>query len=635
MSNPAPSTPNLPDWLVQNRNFVCLWAAYGVAAIGDHLSEMALLASRGGLTRPDVTRVQALITFGFFLPFVVLGPLAGWWSDRFSRKATMIAADLLRAILVFNLAFLVTWLAGWLPTDFGDLSIVLPLMVVGALAAFFSPARQAMLPTLIRDDQLVRANALISGLGTIGTIVSAVLGGWLVDEFTRRGIGLERNYHLNALTFGLSAAFVLAINMRRSRAVPHPPLTGVWQPVRAGFRYVRQHRRVLQLVLLGTVFWAAAGAVVSVTPALAKSFFGENYTMASVFRGLMGFGLATGAVVMTIFGQTIPIPIAILASLAGGAFWIIALVVAYAAGWTIPTGVCLFGIGGAGASLLVTIMASLQRFVPDSRRGRVFGVNDMATMGAMVLATGLLGFPDIPDLDRYIPLILSVVAGGFVLSLALAWRRYRRGWKHIRPDTWLTWALTRFYARFWCRAQRLGPCTIPTSGPVIVAANHTSGIDPIMIIGTSPRRLVTYMVAREFYRKPLARYFCDMVHCIPIDRDRPGKEFLAACLRVLRDGGVLGVFPHGRFAVPGEPEPEIKSGVGAIALRTGVPVIPVHIGGTTYHDSPFLGYFRRHSVRIRYGKPVDLSRFAGRQRDKAAADEASELVMQRIRELAS
>src|SRR5262245_34306293 len=94
----------LPDWLVQNRNFVLLWAAYGVAAIGDHLSEQALLKVSGGLHRPDVTRVQALMTFGFFLPFVFLGPFAGWWSDRFSRKTTMVVADLLRAGIVFNMA---------------------------------------------------------------------------------------------------------------------------------------------------------------------------------------------------------------------------------------------------------------------------------------------------------------------------------------------------------------------------------------------------------------------------------------------------------------------------------------------------------------------------------------------------
>ena len=72
----SPFSEQLPFWLVRNRNFVLLWAAYGVAAFGDHLSEMALLKERRAFDREDLTRVQALITFGFFLPFVLLGPLA-------------------------------------------------------------------------------------------------------------------------------------------------------------------------------------------------------------------------------------------------------------------------------------------------------------------------------------------------------------------------------------------------------------------------------------------------------------------------------------------------------------------------------------------------------------------------------
>ena len=121
----------------------------------------------------------------------------------------MIIADLLRAVLVWNLALLVPRLAAWLePHGLGDYSIVIPLALVGALAAFFSPARQAMLPTLIRDDQLVRANAMINALGTIGTILSAVVGGQLVTH-----LGPAWNFHINAATFALSALFVAGISL--------------------------------------------------------------------------------------------------------------------------------------------------------------------------------------------------------------------------------------------------------------------------------------------------------------------------------------------------------------------------------------------------------------------------------------
>lgn len=631
----------LPDWLVQNRNFVLLWLAYGVAAMGDHLSEMALLNTRGGMERTDVTQLQAKINFGFFLPFVILGPIAGWWSDRFSRKWTMIAADLVRAIIVLNMAAIVAKLAHWLPDSWlavflpgdntADYSIVIPLFAIGTLAAFFSPARQAMLPTLVREDQLVRANAMISALGTIGAIISAVLGGWLLKHY-----GPNNNFLVNTFTFAFSAACVLGISMSRTRAVPHPPLEGVLAPLAAGFRYVRTHSRVGQMILLGSVFWGAAGVVTSVVPAIVKNYYSgaDAYEMAGVFRGIMGFGLATGAAVMTILGPALPIPVATIVALFGAGIWLALLAVAN--GLSLGVFVCglsLFGIGGAGAALLVTIMATTQKIVPDAKRGRVFGVNDTATMGAMTLATACLALPHIPNLDRYVTLIISATAAVFVIVLVGSWRVYRRGYEGTRPDTWFILRLIRLFAYFWCRAKRVGPCTIPPSGPVILAANHTTGIDPIMIIATSPHRLPAFLVEHEYYSKPLAKYLCDLAACVPVNRESPGKSFYAAALRLLRSGGVLGIFPQGRFQMPDEETVDPLPGIGLIALRTGAPVIPIHISGARYADNPFASFFMRHNVRIRYGKPVDLSRFAGREHDRDAAREATDLIMSRVFEL--
>ncbi len=674
MHAPGRSELRLPDRLILNRNFILLWLAYGVAAVGDHLSEMALLQERGGLGRADATRVQALISFGFFLPFVLLGPLAGWWSDRFSRKWTMIAADVLRGLLVYNLSVIVVQLECWFePQRYpdapaflswwseppqpvappqpgaGDYAIVIPLGIVGLLAAFFSPARQAMLPTLIRDDQLVRANAMISALGTIGGITGGVVGGQLVDYFGPQG--LHHNYRINALTFALSAAFVFGLAMSRTRAAPHPPLQGVWTPILEGLRYVRQHARVLQMILLGSLFWGAAGVVIAVVPAVVRDVFGGSIGDVAIFRGLIVVGLAVGAAVMSIIGPALPLQLAVLSGLLAGGAWVLALNACYllfghtsadsAAGphagalslGGILTGLCLFGMGGAGAAILVTVMATIQRLVPDSRRGRVCGVSDTATMGAMVLASGVLGLAPIPDLDAYIPWLLLVTGAGMLAALVWAWRIYRRH-DPFRPLTSLTLRLIRFYARFWCRLERIGPCTIPPRGPVILAANHRSGVDPLMILTCSPHRTISYLVERDYYANAAARFFMRMVDCIPINRDRPEKSALAACLRTLREGGVLGIFPEGRIAAPGEPPPPPRPGVGALALRTGATVIPCHVSGLVYCDSVLGSYFRRHRVRVRFGKPVDLSAFRGREHDHEAARQAAELIMQRIRELA-
>jgi 1-acyl-sn-glycerol-3-phosphate acyltransferase len=631
MSAPRTHALRLPDLLIRNRNFVLLWVAYGVSAIGDHLSEMALLKERGGFDRNDITRVQALLTFGFFLPYVLIGPFAGWWADRFSRKWTMIGADVLRAGVMLSIVVVVPILAR---AGFGDLSVVLPLLLTGAFAAFFSPARKALLPTLVRSDQLVRANAMISAMGTIGAIFSGWLGGKLVDLAAAGHFGLVWNYRLDATTFGISGVLVAFLSMRLARVVPHRPLTGVWTPIVEGFRYVRQHRRVFQVILIGTVFWAGGGIVISVVPAIVKEVFGGTFSDAGMYRGLIAAGLALGAALLTVFGRGLPLPLAVLVGLFGGGFWVLALDAALIFRFgRIFSALCLVLIGAHGAALLISVTVAIQRFVPDNRRGRIFGVYDMATTGAMVLATGLLGLPHIPNLDLYIPYLLAATAVGLLAVGWLAWRQYVR--QTVVPSKLLPfWYLLLFFTKFWCRARREGITTVPRTGPVILASNHTTGIDPIVIQGTTPHRLVSFLVAREYYKQPVAGWFMRQVDCVPIDRASPGKSFLSGSLNLLKRGGCLGIFPQGTYVGPDEEQPEAKYGIGLLALRTDASVIPCHISGTRYRSNPFAAFFVRHAVRIKYGRPIDLTEYRAQARDRAAAREVTELIMARINELA-
>ncbi|MFN0137054.1 MAG: 1-acyl-sn-glycerol-3-phosphate acyltransferase, partial [Phycisphaerae bacterium] len=376
------------------------------------------------------------------------------------------------------------------------------------------------------------------------------------------------------------------------------------------------------------------GVVISVVPAIVRDVFGGGVTQVSIYRGLIIVGLAVGATVMSILGNTLPVQLAVLVSLAGAGFWMVLLAIAafFKIGGGLLVGLCLFGTGGAGAALLVSITATIQHLVPDARRGRVFGVSDMFTMGAMVTASGILGLAPIPNLDRYVPLLIALVAVTLVSACVMSWFTYTRA-THLRAETWFLWKFISFASAFWWRTRRDGRCTVPGNGPVILAANHTAGIDPLVQIASSNGlRFPAYIVADEYY-KP-AKWFMDLIGCIPIDRKNPGKAFYVAALKHLKGGGCLGIFPQGTFERPGEETPEGKSGVGLIALRTGALIIPCHISGTRYFDNPFAALFFRHKVRIKYGPPIDTRPFVGRERDKAAAEELADLIMQKIQELA-
>jgi 1-acyl-sn-glycerol-3-phosphate acyltransferase len=630
----------LPNLLICNRNFVLLWAAYGISAVGDHLSEMALISERGGLNRPDVTRLQALLTFGFFVPFIFVSALGGWWADRFSRKWTMIGADVVRAGIMSSLALTLPLAFGYgtilsylVACGWGDFAATLPLLLTGAFAAMFAPARNALLPTLIHDDQLVRANAMLSAMGTIGAIFSGWLGGVLVDLSNHGRFDLHWNYRLDGLTFLASAALLIFISMRRTRQRRVAQLQGLVEPIMQGLQYVRSHRRVFQMILLGTVFWGVAGIITSVVPVLVRDVFGGGFADVGFYRGLIAAGLAAGSAVLTVIGPTMPLQLRVLGSLFFGLAWLVALDVAYIC--TLGrffTGLCLFGIGGAGAGLLISVTATIQHLVPDARRGRVFGVSEMATNGALVVATGVIGLPRFPDWDNHIPYLIGIAGLLLAMALGLGWREYRRGDRHPAIVS-LLWLVQQFYAQFWLGVKRVGPCTVPQHGPVILALNHTAGVDPMAVYATCRHRLAGFVVAKEYYRVPVLGWFQRLANCIPIDRENPTKSFLSSCMRFLKQGGCLAIFPEGTFRGPNEPPLPVRPGVGVLALWSGATVIPCHISGAKYHANPFISYLVRHKIRVRYGRPVDLSAFAGRERQREAQQEASELIMAKIREL--
>lgn len=196
--------------LLGNRNFMLLWCAYGVSAMGDHLSELAILKTQDALNaHVDVTPLIARMSFVFFLPFFLFGPLAGMLADRFPRRLLMITADLARCVIMFFFAALIARTRGW--TTWGPF---LPLLLAGVFAAVFSPARSALLPVLIRPQQLVRANGMIAGLGIIATMCAYKLSGYLVEHYPA-----EVSFRLDAGTFLASAALLSLMRLRHLQ--PH------------------------------------------------------------------------------------------------------------------------------------------------------------------------------------------------------------------------------------------------------------------------------------------------------------------------------------------------------------------------------------------------------------------------------
>lgn len=629
----AAGQPRSRRWdLIGNRNFMLLWCAYGISALGDHLSEMAILKTQNAASSDvDVTPLDARMTFLFFVPFFLLAPITGWLADRLPRRSLMITADLVRCLVMVSFVVLMAWTVPW-----GTWGPFMPLLLVGAFAALFSPARSALLPTLIRPHQLIRANGMISGLGVIATMVAIQIGGYLADHFEP-----VYAFRIDAATFLGSAVllWMLRAPPQLSQTARKRGMSETARQLVGGFRYAMCHRRVWELLAIAALVWFCGALVKCVIPAVVRDAYGytENYQAMSTYRAFLGAGFILGALVITVLGNALRSEIAIIL----GLFGIGSSIAVFAASVFLPVELFTRAVIGAvgvvlagmfGVMVIASFNTLLQRIVADRYRGRVFGVRDLCTTAALLLATGLLGVPRWARLDDWVGYILIGVAvvtlAAGIINLGVHLHRSMLGTRLTLGEH-----LNEFLAKCWWRFQRIGPSTVPREGPVIIAANHACSADPVFLSAAVPYRPISFLVAQEYANWPIARSIMRLIECIPVRRETRDADATKQAIRHLRAGKALGIFIEGRIVPPGQAV-EPKDGVAMLALRTGATVIPAHISGIIYRDGIVKGLLTRHRARIRLGKPVDLSEFGAGRSNRETVKTVTRKIFTAIQSLA-
>jgi len=620
----SPASP--PARLLHNRNFILLCCAYLVSALGDHLSEMAILQTQGGLEEGvDITPISARMTFVLFVPFFLFGPFNGWLADRLPRRGVMITADLVRMGIMLGFGGLIARGEQWIGPAWGP---VAPILLIGLFAALFSPARAALVPTLVRRDQLVRANGLIVGLGIIATMIALKIGGHLADRHDA-----QVAFTLDAGTFLLSALLLLALRPPPQHALKRVASSAdALRQTLQGFRYIATHRAVREMLIIAAVVWFCGSLVKSAIPAVVKDVYGGQYSDIGSYLACLGVGFIVGAAVMVTVGSAARSEVFVI----WGMFGVSASVAVFALSAFLPFSprvlggigaVGIFGGGFFGVITMASFNALLQRIIPDRFRGRVFGVKDVCTTSALLLATGGLGIPQWEKVDRWVGYILAAVALlTFATALVALLTRLRRS-----KYTWLFQLmedLNEFVAKFWWRLTVEGR-RIPASGPILVTANHVSYPDPLYIYASATYRWLHFLVAAEYCHLPVIRTFITESRCIPVKRDGQDSAPTREVIRRLREGAAIGLFIEGRI-VPPDQTPEAREGLAMLALRTGARVIPIHISGTIYTQKLVKAFLLRHRAHLNIGPPVDLSEFAGRERDRAVLKEATRKIYEAI-----
>lgn len=182
------------------------------------------------------------------------------------------------------------------------------------------------------------------------------------------------------------------------------------------------------------------------------------------------------------------------------------------------------------------------------------------------------------------------------------------------------------------RGEVVGLDNLPKHGGFLVAANHASYLDPILI-GSQISRQIVYFARKTLWKGGMSSWWLDSVGVIPVDRD--GGQDVAAMKRVLKalkqERGLI-VFPEGTRTLDGKLQPA-KPGVGFFAIKTQVPVVPVRIFGS------FEAYGKGRSLRlgtpvtIVFGQPLPPKAYDDPAAGKERAQRASERIMAEIARL--
>jgi predicted MFS family arabinose efflux permease len=234
---PSISLGSYTQLLRGNRNFRRLWMAQIVSEVGDWFYTLSIYTLLLQLTGHASSVALALVLQ--VLPQTFVGPAAGVVNDRVRRKHVMIAADLVRCVVVLAMLLVRSRSTVWL---------VYPLLLAETImAAFFEPARSSVIPNIAARGEVLIANTLSSATWSVNLLIGASVGGLVAAFFGRDAV-----FVLNALSFLASAILITGMRFAEPHAESATPLLPRdlvdFSPVLEGIRYVRNHKTLLPTV---------------------------------------------------------------------------------------------------------------------------------------------------------------------------------------------------------------------------------------------------------------------------------------------------------------------------------------------------------------------------------------------------
>lgn len=416
--------------VLHNKRFRALWGAQFISGIGDWLVIGLLIPLVTTLTGGSSFAVAGIM-IAKIIPSLLLSSFIGVFVDRFDRRRLMIACDLVRALLTLFLLFT------------NSLAIIYATVLFMEMASlFFLPARNALIPRLVADDEVAVANGLayttqqasmLIGLTMSGAIlagfeaiVKSVLGSGfpfvdvLVGPLAPALLGPRAGVVLNSLTFVVSATLLwtIRVRVRPERAEGHLDLSLIGRDALESFRFMGEHRELRGFLVTVGLALLGGGSIITVGLAYVQQILADGLPILSQFAAirnlvaapqtfvlvLLALGMATGAIVVPRLANKIPLQLLFLGAVTtfGASMLVFASVGQY---WVSM----IFGVtaGFCIACLTVAGNTYVARTVSDEIRGRVF-----TAMESVIRVSLLLSMVVVAPLADVLGALIRKMSGG-------------------------------------------------------------------------------------------------------------------------------------------------------------------------------------------------------------------------------
>lgn len=564
--------------LLTQRRFGPFFATQFLGAFNDNVFKNALLIliafQVAGVGSSDSNTLINLAAGIFILPFFLFSASAGQLADKYEKSF------LIRLIKLFEISIMICAAVGLYLRSVPFLIGVLFLM--GTQSALFGPVKYGILPQLLGDDELIGGNGLV-GMGTFMAILLGTMAGGLLVGIPDGG----------TIAVGMIVVTVACMGYWVSRSIPPVPtvdpglkvnwnaLTETWRII----QFTRQSRTVFLSVIGISWFWFFGATYLAQFPNFTRVVLHGNEQVVTLLLALFSVGVGVGSLFcerlsgrmvelglvpfgsigLTVFGIDIffAVPDATAGELVGAIQFLQA-----PGSWRVSADVILIGL--FGGFYVVPLYALVQQRSKASHRSRIIAGNNVlnalfmlmsAVMAISVLAAGL----SIPEL-----FLLTAVLNGLVAIYIYT----------LVPEflmRFIVWILIHTVYRI----RKEGLERIPERGPAILACNHVSYVDALVIAGCV-RRPIRFVMYHKIFQIPLLRFVFRTAGAIPIASRKENPELLERAFEQIADslekGQLVCIFPEGRITRDGALN-VFRPGLERIVQRNPVPVIPIALRG--------------------------------------------------------